>query len=304
MATHWYIFIALILVMMILDLGVFHRKNHAVTTKEAAIWSGVWIALAMLFNVYIYYDMGSDAAINFFTGYLVEKSLSVDNVFVFLTLFQSFRVPAQYQHRVLFWGVIGAIIMRGIFIALGALLIQKFDWIFYVFGAFLLFTAYKLWKDEGHQLDFAELPLIKFCKKHLPMTHGYHDHHFFFKENNKWKFTPLFLVLIAVEFSDVIFAVDSVPAIFAITSDPFIVYTSNIFAIFGLRNLYFLLANAAVKVHYLSVGLACVLGFIALKMICYQIIHIPGPVSLIVILMILSTTAYMSVRYEKQNKSS
>lgn len=298
MESHWIIFGAIILIMMVLDLGVFNKTAHSVTTREAGFWTVAWVVLALVFNGYIYYDMGEKSAIDFFTGYLVEKSLSIDNVFVFLTLFTSFKVPSQYQHRVLFWGVIGAIIMRGIFIAIGAALIEQFEWIFYIFGAFLLFTAYKIWTDDGHQLDFAEMPLIRFCKKHLPMTSTYHDHRFFVKIDHKWYFTPLFLVLLAIELSDVVFAVDSVPAIFAITRDPFIVYTSNIFAIFGLRNMYFLLANAAIKIRYLSIGLASILGFIAFKMLCFQLIHIPGPLSLMIIVTILLVTVGASLYHK------
>ncbi len=279
----WISFNAFILIMLALDLGVFQRKIHAVTVKEALIWSAVWIVLALAFNVFVYYDFGKQKAIEFLTGYILEKSLSVDNIFVFVLLFSYFKVPSEYQHKVLFWGVLGALILRAILIAVGALMIAKFHWIIYVFGAFLVFTGFRMAKQNDEDIHPEDNFLIRFFKKIIPVTNEYHDEKFFVKLDGKKFATPLFIVLLAIEFTDLVFAFDSIPAIFAVTSDPFIVYTSNIFAILGLRSLYFALAGVIHKFHFLKIGLSMILIFIGMKMLIMDLYKIPTTYSLGVI---------------------
>jgi tellurite resistance protein TerC len=276
----WVLFIVFVLAMLALDLGVFHRKAHKVSVREATIWTTVWIALAMVFNVLIYFWEGADPALKFFTGYVIEKSLSVDNIFVFVLIFTTFRVPAEYQHRVLFWGILGALVMRGLFIGLGTALINRFEWIIYIFGAFLVFTGIKmaLQKEEG--LHPEENPVVGFFRRFVPMTPGYEGTKFFVKKGGRWLATPLMLVLMIVETTDVIFAVDSIPAIFAITTDPFLVFTSNVFAILGLRALYFLLAGIIDKFHYLKLALSVILSYVGIKMLISGWYHIPTGISL------------------------
>jgi len=273
--------------MLALDLGVFHRKEHKVTFKEAISWSLVWIALALIFNGWIYYDQGKDKALEFLTGYLIEKSLSVDNIFVFVLLFSFFKVPEQYRHKVLFWGVLGALIMRAGFIAAGAVLIEKFHWIIYVFGAFLVFTGYKMLKKKTEDMHPENNPLVRWFVKRGKVTSDYHGNKFFVHINGQKLATPLFLCLLSVEFTDLIFAVDSIPAIFAITKDPFIVYTSNVFAILGLRSLYFALEGIITRFPYLRYGLALILIFIGLKMLAVDFYKMPVVLSLSVIAVIL-----------------
>lgn len=298
----WIIFFAIIIGMVLIDLGVFHKKTHAVSIKEALTWTGVWFGLSLIFNVYIFYLKGQDASIEFLTGYLVEKSLSLDNVFIFLTIFQAFKVPLKYQHRVLLWGIIGAVVLRGVFISIGVVLIQQFSWIFYVFGAFLLYTAYQFMQEETHEKDFTHHPLILWVQKHFPISKKLDGEKFFTVEKGKKMATPLLLVLVAIEFSDVIFAIDSIPAIFAITQDPYIVFTSNIFAILGLRSLYFVIANMALKFDYLSYGLGFILGFIGIKMILHDFIHIPNFISLSIIGFALSLSIVTSLMLDKKRK--
>ncbi len=283
----WIGFNAFVLLMLALDLGVFHRKEHKVTFKEAISWSLVWIALAVIFNGWIYYDQGKDKALEFLTGYLIEKSLSVDNIFVFVLLFSFFKVPEQYRHKVLFWGVLGALIMRAGFIAAGAVLIEKFHWIIYVFGAFLVFTGYKMLKKKTEDMHPENNPLVRWFVKRGKVTSDYHGNKFFVHINGQKLATPLFLCLLSVEFTDLIFAVDSIPAIFAITKDPFIVYTSNVFAILGLRSLYFALEGIITRFPYLRYGLALILIFIGLKMLAVDFYKMPVVVSLSVIAVIL-----------------
>jgi len=230
----WIGFNLFVILMLALDLGVFHRKSHEVKFKEAVIWSAVWIALALVFNVGIWHYFGEVKAVQFLTGYIVEKSLSVDNIFVFILIFTAFAVPAKYQHKVLFWGIIGALIMRAIFIFAGVALIAKFHWIIYVFGAFLIYTGYKIARDKGTKVNVDNNPLLNFVRKIIPFTNGYREGNFFVREAGRRMATPLFLVLILIEFTDLIFAVDSIPAILAITTDPFIVYTSNVFSHTGI----------------------------------------------------------------------
>lgn len=288
----WIGFNAFVLLMLALDLGVFHRKEHKVTFKEAISWSVVWVTLALIFNGWIYYDQGKDKALEFLTGYLIEKSLSVDNIFVFVLLFSFFKVPEQYRHRVLFWGVLGALLMRAGFIAAGAVLIEKFHWIIYVFGAFLVFTGYKMLNKKTEDMHPEDNPLVRWFVKKGKVTSDYHGKNFFVRINGQKLATPLFLCLLSVEFTDLIFAVDSIPAIFAITKDPFIVYTSNVFAILGLRSLYFALEGIITRFPYLRYGLALILIFIGLKMLAVDIYKIPVVASLAVIAVILLTSIF------------
>ena len=263
----WVGFNVFVLLMLALDLGVFHRKAHEVKFREAITWSAVWIMLSLIFNAGIWYYFGEVKAIEFLTGYIVEKSLSVDNIFVFVLIFTSFQVPLIYQHKVLFWGVLGALVMRIIFIFAGVALITKFHWIIYVFGIFLIYTGIKIARDKGTKIDIENNALVKYVRKFIPVTTDYFNARFLVKLNNKWHATPLLLVLILIEVTDLIFAVDSIPAILAITNDPFIVYTSNVFAILGLRSLYFALAGSLKYFIYLHYGLALILVFVGIKML-------------------------------------
>ncbi|MBK9226422.1 MAG: TerC family protein [Ignavibacteria bacterium] len=300
----WISFNAFILIMLALDLGVFQRKIHAVTVKEALIWSAVWIVLALAFNVFVYYDFGKQKAIEFLTGYILEKSLSVDNIFVFVLLFSYFKVPSEYQHKVLFWGVLGALILRAILIAVGALMIAKFHWIIYVFGAFLVFTGFRMAKQNDEDIHPEDNFLIRFFKKIIPVTNEYHDEKFFVKLDGKKFATPLFIVLLAIEFTDLVFAFDSIPAIFAVTSDPFIVYTSNIFAILGLRSLYFALVGVIHKFHFLKIGLSMILIFIGMKMLIMDLYKIPTTYSLGVIAIVLAASVILSILKPKHEEES
>lgn len=292
----WIGFNAFVLAMLALDLGVFHRKSHEVGVREALTWSAVWVTLALVFNAGLYFFRGPTPALEFFTGYLIEKSLSVDNIFVFALLFSYFAVPKLYQHRVLFWGVLGALVLRAFFIVAGAALLAKFHWILYVFGGFLILTGAKMALFSDKEMDPAENPVLKLIKRLIPVTPEYHGKSFFVRQGGKLWATPLFLVLVLVETTDVIFAVDSIPAIFAVTRDPFIVYTSNVFAILGLRSLYFLLAGVMGKFRYLKLGLAAVLVFVGIKMTAVDFVKIPGLVSLGVIALCLTVAVVASLR--------
>lgn len=299
----WIGFNILVLAMLALDLGVFHRQAHEVKVKEALIWSAVWIALAMLFNAGIYFWRGSEVALEFFTGYLIEKSLSVDNIFVFILIFSYFSVPALYQHKVLFWGILGALLMRAILIAVGATLIAKFHWIIYVFGGFLIITGVKMALQKSTGIHPEKNPLVRLFKRFMPVTNEYHGEKFFIKENGRRFATPLFIVLLMVEFTDLVFAVDSIPAIFAITKDPFIVYTSNVFAILGLRSLYFALAGVMGYFHYLKIGLALVLVFVGAKMMVVDIYKIPIGLSLSVVGGILLLSVLASLIWPRRSEN-
>ena len=279
----WVTFNLFVLGMLAIDLGVFHRKAHSVSIKEATIWSMVWVSLAMVFNLGIYFTWGQEKALEFLTGYVIEKSLSVDNLFVFLMIFQYFNTPSEYQHRVLFWGILGALILRAIFIATGSALISNFHWMIYVFGAFLVFTGIKMYLQGDEKLEPERNPVVRLFERWVPINKNYHGQHFFLHEDGKTKATLLTVVLIVIETTDVIFAVDSIPAIFAITRDPFIVYTSNVFAILGLRALYFMLAGVMEMFIYLKVGLSVVLCFVGSKMMLVDVYKIPIGVSLSVI---------------------
>jgi len=291
----WAGFNVFILAMLALDLGVFHRRTHAVSFKESLTWTAVWVALALVFNAGVWHFAGPQKGLEFFTGYLIEKSLSVDNVFVFALLFSYFAVPAQYQHKVLFWGILGALIMRAIMIVAGAALIAKFSWIIYVFGAFLILTGIKMIVKRAEEIHPERNPVVRWFKKLMPVTPDYQGDKFFVRENGIRMATPLFVVLLLVEVSDVIFAVDSIPAIFAVTKDPFIVYTSNVFAILGLRSLYFALAGGMDKFHYLKIGLGVVLTFVGVKMLlAHTAWKIDTLLSLGVIVLILTVSIVWS----------
>jgi tellurite resistance protein TerC len=285
----WAGFNLFVLAMLALDLGVFHRKAHIVSLREATAWSAVWISLALLFNAGIWYFRGSEAGVQFLTGYLIEKSLSIDNIFVIALIFGYFAVPAIHQHRVLFWGILGALVMRAAFILAGAALLEAFHWIIYVFGAFLIITGLKMTLVRDTEIHPENNPVLRLVRRLVAVTSDYREGHFFVRDNGKRWATPLFLVLVLVETTDLIFAVDSIPAIFAVTTDPFLVYTSNIFAILGLRSLYFLLAGVMQKFVYLKLGLASVLMFVGTKMTITDLYKIPSFVSLLVIAALLAT---------------
>ncbi len=264
----WVGFIGFVLTMLALDLGVFHRKAHEVRPKEAAAWTAVWFTLALAFGGGLWAIYGREVGLTFLTGYVIEESLSVDNIFVMVLIFEYFRVPKTCQHRVLFYGILGALVMRGLFIGLGAVLVARFEWILYIFGAFLVITGIRMAVKQDEEFNGEENPVVKLVRRFIPMTPSYHGKHFFVVENGRRLATPLLLVLILVEFTDLIFAVDSIPAIFGVTQDPFIVFTSNIFAILGLRSLFFILAGLVERFRYLKVGLAVVLGVVSVIAAC------------------------------------
>ncbi len=297
----WVGFNAFVFVMLALDLGVFHRKAHVVTLKESLTWTAVWVVMALLFNLGVAHYMGNNKALEFFTGYVIEKSLSVDNVFVFALLFSYFAVPTIYQHKVLFWGIFGALVMRAIMIALGAKLITEFAWIIYIFGAFLILTGIKMIVKREEEIHPERNPVVRLFKRFMPVTGEYRGDKFFVREKNILMATPLFIVLLLVEFTDLIFAVDSIPAIFAVTKDPFIAYTSNVFAILGLRSLYFALSGVLDKFHYLKIGLGVVLSFVGVKML---LAHSPWKidtlVSLGVIVIVLTASVVASLAWPKK----
>ena len=291
----WVVFNVFVLGMLTLDLGVFHRKAHAVSLKESGIWSCVWVSLALVFNLGVYYLWGSEKALEFLTGYVIEKSLSVDNLFVFLMIFQYFNTPPEYQHRILFWGILGALVLRAIFIATGSVLLSNFHWMIYVFGGFLVVTGIKMFLQGDEKIEPEKNPVVRLFQRMMPVTHDYHGQNFFVSKDGKRHATLMMVVLIVVETTDVIFAVDSIPAIFAITTDPFIVYTSNVFAILGLRALYFMLAGVMEMFTYLKVGLSFVLVFVGVKMVLVDVYKIPIGASLGVIGGILLVSVLASV---------
>lgn len=271
----WGGLIALILTFLIIDLGVFNRVPHAISTKEALKTSVCWIGLALLFNLFIWYEKGPEPAAAFFAGYILEKLLSLDNMFVFVVIFHTFGILPRHQHRILFWGILGAIVFRLIFILLGLKLIEMFSWILYVFGLILMYSAYKIYKEKDEPLDIENNSVILLAKKWLPFRENYKGRRFFLHLQRKWVATPSFLVLIIIEVCDIIFAVDSIPAIFAITLDPFIVFTSNIFAVLGLRSLYFLLADIIPRFYYLQHAISIILGYIGVKLFFANHFEIP-----------------------------
>ena len=299
---HWIEFNVFVLVAIFVDMVVFHRRPHKIGIRESLIWSAMWISLAVIFGLGIFHYYGHQRGLEYFTGYLIEKALSVDNLFIFLVIFRAFSVEPRYQHRVLGWGILGALLMRGAMIAAGAALIKHFSWILYAFGAFIIYAG-------GHMLFASEAEehpernfIIRFAGRHLRVTNQYRAENFFVRENGRWLATPLFLVLLVVEITDVTFALDSIPAIFGITRDPFIVYTSNVFAILGLRALYFLLAGVLDRMRYLKIGLAVVLMFVGIKMIIEPWVHISIGVSLGVVLAMLALTTAISLLSKPKEK--
>ncbi|HYF94149.1 MAG TPA: TerC family protein [Symbiobacteriaceae bacterium] len=300
----WVGFLLFVFALMAVDLGLFHKKAHAVSTKEAGIWTAVWVSLALSFNVGVYFFAGKELAINFLTGYLVEYSLSVDNIFVFILLFSYFKVDPAYRHRVLFWGILGALIFRGLLIGVGTALIAKFHWIIYVFGAFLIFTGIKMAFSGEAEPEPDKNPVVGFFKRHFPVASSYHGDAFFIKPEGttRWYATPLFIVLLVIETTDIMFALDSIPAIFGITNDPFIVFTSNVFAIMGLRSLYFLLDGVVDLFRYLKFGLTFVLCFIGIKMVLSDLWHVPTALSLGVVASILGISIIASIVHEQIEK--
>jgi len=290
----WIVFAILVPIVLVLDLGFFQRKAHTIKTKEALILTAAYITLALIFAVVVYFVLGSHYSLTFLTGYLVEYSLSMDNLFVFMLIFSAFCVPSDYQHRVLFWGIIGALIMRGAFIASGWAILGALHWVIYIFGAFLVYTGIKIAVKKDVEVNPKKNLLLRLSSRYLPMVDEYHQGKFFIKENARWLVTPLFLVLLVVESTDVVFAVDSIPAILSITNDLFLVYTSNIFAILGLRSLYFALVGATKKLAYLNYGLAAILVLLGVKMLGSSWFHIPVPVSLGSVVGILASAALAS----------
>jgi tellurite resistance protein TerC len=299
MIIFWIAFLILVAGMLALDLGVFNKKDHEIGVGEALRWTGVWIGVSLLFNLALYFLYGKgyipntelsggEAALEFLTGYIIEKSLSMDNIFVMAAIFGYFKIPKIYQHRVLFWGILGAIIFRGVFVIGGAALLHHFEWIMYVFGALLIFSALKmLFSKEDEEQDLSQNTVVKLAKKFFPITTKIEGHAFFLKENGKRFITPLLLSLLVIETTDIFFAVDSIPAIFAVTQDPFIVFTSNIMAILGLRSLYFALAAMLGKFHLLKYALVFILGFVGVKMLIMEVYKIPTWISLSVIVFAL-----------------
>ncbi len=296
----WVVFNIFVLGMLALDLGVFHRKAHVIKIKEALVWSAVWVTLALLFNLGIYFWRGPETALEFLTGYLIEKSLSVDNIFVFLLIFSYFGVPSLHQHKVLFWGILGALIMRAVFIATGVTLIEKFHWIIYVFGAFLILTGIRMALQKDRKINPERNPILRLFRRWVPVTEDYVEDRFFAKRAKRYLATPLFIVLLVIETTDVIFAVDSIPAILAITLDPFIVYTSNVFAILGLRALYFAVAGIMGFFHHLHYGLSAVLVFVGIKMLLADLYKIPVSIALSVVGGILLISVMGSVFDKKK----
>jgi tellurite resistance protein TerC len=309
--TLWIGFNVLVLLLLALDLGVLHRHAKAISLREATAWSIIWVVVALLFNagMLFWYGPGeqrSAPALQFFTGYLIERALSIDNIFVFLVLLNYFAVEPRYQYRVLFWGILGALLMRGAMIAAGVAIISRFHWVLYVFGAFLVWTGIKLLMHKPEDIHPEQNPVLRWVRKHVPLTKEYHGQKFFVRQEGLWRATPMFLVLIVVETTDLAFALDSIPAIFAITTDPFIIYSSNVFAILGLRALYFMLAGAMPYFRYLNVGLSVVLIFIGLKMLLENWLHIPILAALAIVggVLLLSVLASLAAAVREKKRAS
>ncbi|HRZ80193.1 MAG TPA: TerC family protein [bacterium] len=298
----WIIFFALVFVALYVDLALLNKRAHTICLKEALKQSAFWIGLAILFNVFVYFTMGTEKAVEFLTAYLIEESLSMDNLFVFLMIFQYFNVPSQYQHKVLYWGILSAIVMRMVFIFAGVTLVSKFHWVIYVFGVFLVFTAIKMILKKDEEIHPENNPLLKIFKRLVPVTSEYHRSSFFIRENGRLMATPLIVVLFMIEISDVAFAVDSIPAVLCVSNDLFIVYTSNIFAILGLRSLYFALAGLMPLFHYLKYGLAFILAFIGTKMLIAQWFKVPTGIALGVVGSILILSVIISVVFPPDKK--
>src|SRR3989338_2585932 len=291
----WVLFHVFIFSLLFLDLVVFHRKAHVIQVKEALLWSAFWISLALLFNVGIYFFKGPESALQFFTGYLLEESLSVDNLFVFIQLFLYFKIPALYQHKILFWGILGVVVMRATFILGGVALIQQFQWIIYVFGGFLILTGFKMASGKEREIRPEKNPVLKLFKHFIPVTTSYDGGNFFVRQQGKVFATPLLVTLLMVEMTDVVFAIDSIPAVLAISSDPFIVYSSNLMAVLGLRSLYFALAGMMALFHYLKYGISIILVFIGIKMLLFHVIHISVLTSLLILAIVLGGSILLSI---------
>ena len=303
MTWMWILFNVFVLGMLALDLGVFHRESHEVSVKESVSWTVVWIVLALAFAGLVYVWRGQTPALEFLTGYVIEKALSVDNIFIFVLIFQFFRVPRAYQHRVLFWGVLGALLMRAALIAVGSVLIARFHWLIYVFGAFLVYTGIKMAVTKHEDIHPNDNPVVRLVRRVVPVSDQYHGQDFLVRRDGRWIATPLLLVLVMAETSDLIFAFDSIPAIFAVTTDAFIVYTSNVFAIMGLRALYFLLAGVIDQFRYLKFGLSVVLTFVGAKMLAGAVgLHLPIPLSLAIILGVVLLSVLLSVLIPEEGR--
>ncbi len=308
----WIIFIACVIVFLALDLGIFHKHDHVIKSKEASIWTAIWVSMALAFSGVVYWLFSSglvdnptgltpnEAVLKYITGYLIELSLSIDNVFVIAVIFTAFQIPAVYQHRVLFWGILGAIVFRAFMILFGVALITKFEWIIYVFGVFLLFTAFKMLKSDEHSFNPKNSIVFKQLKKIYPMTSTLHGHDFFTRKNGVRAATPLFVALVVIELTDILFALDSIPAILAITADPFIVFSSNILAILGLRSMYFLVSRMLAKFRYINYSLVVILAFVGVKMLLAHHVKFPEWVSLSVISVSLITGVLTSLLIPEQ----
>ncbi len=296
----WTVFNIFIVAMLIIDLAVFHKKDQEESIKQALIWTGVWITMALLFGIGVYYYMGSQPALDYYTGYLIEKSLSVDNIFVFLLVFSYFKVPPNFQHKVLFWGIFGALVMRFLFIFTGVALLERFHWIIYVFGGFLVFTGIKLAFEKDKEVHPERNPVLLLVRRIFPTTKSYYGSKFFIRRMGKIIATPLFIVLIVIETTDLVFALDSIPAILAITRDEFIVYSSNAFAILGLRALYFAVSGIMRLFHYLHYGLSLILVFVGVKMLISEFYHIPTPYALAFIGLTLTVSVVASILNPKE----
>jgi tellurite resistance protein TerC len=300
----WIAFAVIVAVLLVLDMKVFHRKSSVITIKQSLLWTAFWIALALLFNLGIYIWKGSTPATEYLTCYLIEKSLSVDNLFVFLMVFSFFAVPAAYQHKVLFWGIIGAIVLRLAFIEAGATLLENFDWVFYIFGAFLIIAAIRMAFQKEKDIHPEKNPVLRVLRKFMGVTENYEGDRFFVKRFGKYVATPLLITVIVIETTDLVFALDSIPAAFSITLDKFIVYTSNIFAILGLRSLYFALAGIMPLFHYLKYGLVIVLMFVGIKMLLAHYYKIPTGIALCVVAIVLIIAVIASVIRNRRNKTA
>ncbi len=299
----WGVFSLLILGMLALDLGIFRKDDHEVTLRESLLWTAVWIVLGLLFGVFVYLTMGLEAGLAYWAGYLIEKSLSMDNIFVFQVVFTYFAVPPRYRHKILFWGVVGALLMRALFIFAGVALLNAFHWLIYAFGGLLIFTGVRMVTEHGKSIEPDRNPIVRLFKRVLPVLPSYKDGRFFVREKGKLYATPLFLVLIVVESTDLLFAIDSIPAIMAITTDPFIIYTSNVFALLGLRALYFALAGLMQLFHYLNYGLSFILIFVGIKMLVSGVYKIPVWVALVVVVLTLAVSIFASLRWPKPVES-
>jgi len=298
----WVIFIAFVLAMLALDLGVFHRKVHVVHPKEASIWVAVWVGLALAFAGGLFVIYGHHVALTFLTGYVIEESLSIDNIFVMVLIFEYFKVPAICQHRVLFYGILGALVMRGLFIGIGTVLLARFHWVIYVFGAMLIVTGIRMALKQDEEFEGEKNPVVRGARRVLPLSPDFHGKHFFVVQNGRKMATPLFLVLVLVEITDLVFAIDSIPAIFGVTRDPFIVFTSNIFAILGLRSLYFLLAAVVDRFYLLKYGIAMILTFVGAKMLGENWFHVDVLPSLAIILGVLGASIAASLIWPRREQ--